>query len=129
MRQSSSRGGEYQGNAFGGFRRSTILGCYDNRGEWTAVVVAALVAVAGVVTEVRKRKTKSRGPTMGYILHTPVRDASLCCKSVTCNVNTLCIGHSSLRLSFATNPVRTLYARNLSPPDGKSIPPHPDHAS
>lgn len=40
----------------------------------------------------------------GYILHRPARDASLCCKSVTCNVNTPCNGHSSLRLSFPSKP-------------------------
>ena len=110
MRQSSSRGGEYQGNAFGGFRRSTILGCYDNRGRRTAVVVSVVVrvvvrvvvAVVGVVTEARKRKAKGRTPK-GYVIscipHTPVLDASLCWKSVTCNVNTLCNGYTSPHLS------------------------------
>jgi len=60
------KGRDYQENVFGGFRRSTILGCYDNRGGGTAavilVVVAAAVTVVGVVTEVRKRKAKSRAP-------------------------------------------------------------------
>ena len=107
------KGREYQGNVFDGFRGSTILGCYDNRGRRTAVVVsvvvAVVVAVVGVVTKVRKRKAKSRAPKWCVISCTPympVRDASLCCKSVTCNVNTPCNGHSSLRLSFAINPVR-----------------------
>ena len=107
------KGREYQGNVFDGFRGSTILGCYDNRGRRTAVVVsvvvAVVVAVAGVVTEVRKRKAKSMAPkgcVISCISYTAVREASLCCKSVTCNVNTLCNGHSSLRLSFAINPVR-----------------------
>lgn len=55
---------EYQGNVFGGFRRSTILGCYDNGGRQAAVVVvvvvAAVAAVVGVVTEAGKRKAKRR---------------------------------------------------------------------
>ena len=70
------KGRKCKGNVFGGFRRSTILGCYDNRGGKTAVVVvvvvvfvifAAVVTVVGVVTEVRKRKTKSRAP-MGRVI-------------------------------------------------------------
>jgi len=63
------KGREYQGNVFGGFRRSTILGCYDNRGRRSAVVDLVVVAAVGVVgvvsvvTKVRKRKAKSKVPT------------------------------------------------------------------
>jgi len=65
------KGREYQGNVFGGFRRSTILGCYDNRGRRTAVgdlvvAVAGVIGVVSVVTKVRKRKAK-RKPQMGWL--------------------------------------------------------------
>ena len=56
------KGREYQGNVFGGFRRSTILGCYDNRGRYGGRRRrrrrTLVVAVVGVVTEAGKRKAK-----------------------------------------------------------------------
>lgn len=73
------KGKEYQGNVFGGFRRSTILGCYDNRG-WPSssvvvvVVAAAVVEVVGVVTEAGKRKAKrGRRPSGLYPVGTRTR--------------------------------------------------------
>ena len=89
------KGREYQGNVFGGFRRSTILGYYDNRG-------GTRPSLSSSSSRPRRRgrwgrdgdvkaKGKERAPMRwGYILCMPVRDASPCCKSVTCNVNTLC---------------------------------------
>lgn len=61
---------EYQGNVFGGFRRSAAM-TIATGGEpllfcWP-LVVAAAVAVVAVVTEVRRRKAKSWAPMVQVI--------------------------------------------------------------
>ena len=122
------KGREYQGNVFDGFGRSgaMTIGAGGQRGS-AGVVVRALVAVVAVVVVVAvvspSERAESKGSSAdggGYILYCPARDAgSLCCKSVTCNVNTPCDGHSSLmplRLSFPVNPARTLHENPQSHP-------------